>query len=87
GSLGHDVSLFLKRFWQARHPPRYVALLTPSSPTFRNNSMHRYCGVFNDTSVHLRHGVEDHGRFCGRVLRAISGERIQIKLALTLIGL
>jgi hypothetical protein len=24
----------LERFWQARHPPRYAALLTPSSPTF-----------------------------------------------------
>ena len=25
GSLGHGVSLSSKRFWQARHPPRYAA--------------------------------------------------------------
>src|ERR1700682_6437183 len=24
----------LERFWQARHPPRYAAYLTPSSPSF-----------------------------------------------------
>ena len=28
----------LERFWQARHPPRYAALLTPSSPSFRHSS-------------------------------------------------
>ncbi|ANY84098.1 transposase (plasmid) [Microvirga ossetica] len=27
-----------KRFWQAGHPPRYVAVLKPSSPTFRHSS-------------------------------------------------
>ncbi|WP_373565450.1 VOC family protein, partial [Bradyrhizobium diazoefficiens] len=26
------------RFWQARHPPRYAAFLTPSSPRFRHSS-------------------------------------------------
>jgi hypothetical protein len=38
GSVAHGVSLFLKRFWPAGHPPRYVALLTPSSPSFRHSS-------------------------------------------------
>src|ERR1700682_1201327 len=28
----------LERFWQARHPPRYAAYLTPSSPRFRLSS-------------------------------------------------
>src|SRR5207244_4693187 len=28
----------LERFWQARHPPRYAAYLTPSSPSFPHNS-------------------------------------------------
>src|ERR1700737_4993356 len=28
----------LERFWQARHPPRYAAYLTPSSPSFRLSS-------------------------------------------------
>ncbi|MDI2078362.1 hypothetical protein, partial [Bradyrhizobium sp. Mp27] len=28
----------LERFWQARHPPRYAAFLTPSSPRFRHSS-------------------------------------------------
>src|SRR5207248_3334150 len=27
-----------ERFWQARHPPRYAAYLTPSSPSFPHNS-------------------------------------------------
>ncbi|MEY2394785.1 MAG: hypothetical protein QOF94_1130, partial [Acidobacteriaceae bacterium] len=29
----------LERFWQARHPPRYAAYLTPSSPRFRLSSL------------------------------------------------
>src|SRR5665647_2721196 len=28
----------LERFWQARHPPRYAAYLTPSSPSFPHSS-------------------------------------------------
>jgi hypothetical protein len=39
GSLIHGVSLFSKRFWQARHPPRYAAFLRPASPTFRHSSL------------------------------------------------
>src|SRR5471032_2338883 len=31
----------LERFWQARHPPRYAAYLTPSSPRFRLSSFWR----------------------------------------------
>ena len=27
-----------ERFWQARHPPRYAAFITPSSPSFRHSS-------------------------------------------------
>jgi hypothetical protein len=38
GSVVHGVSLFFKRFWQARHPPRYAAFLKPASPTFRHSS-------------------------------------------------
>src|SRR5665647_2859105 len=37
----------LERFWQARHPPRYAAYLTPSSPRFplssENVADDRYC--------------------------------------------
>src|SRR5665213_3993589 len=29
----------LERFWQARHPPRYAAYLTPSSPRFPHSSI------------------------------------------------
>src|ERR1035437_1384402 len=29
----------LERFWQARHPPRYAAYLTPSSPRFQLSSI------------------------------------------------
>src|SRR4051794_33413148 len=28
-----------KRFWQARHPPRYAAFTPPSSPSFRHSSL------------------------------------------------
>ncbi|WP_206752589.1 hypothetical protein, partial [Bradyrhizobium yuanmingense] len=35
----------LKRFWQARHPPRYAAFLTPSSPRFRHSSLHIGMGL------------------------------------------
>src|SRR3954451_15323350 len=39
GTRQHCYSLpwriaLLERFWQARHPPRYAAYLTPSSPRF-----------------------------------------------------
>src|ERR1700682_3078996 len=36
--LIHGVLLSLRGFWQARHPPRYAAYLTPSSPRFRLSS-------------------------------------------------
>jgi hypothetical protein len=36
--LFHGVSLSLRGFWQARHPPRYAAHLIPSSPSFPHSS-------------------------------------------------
>jgi hypothetical protein len=36
--LIHGVSLSLRGFWQARHPPRYAAYLIPSSPSFPHSS-------------------------------------------------
>src|SRR5674476_199564 len=35
----------LERFWQARHPPRYAAYLTPSSPRFRLSSFWKRAGA------------------------------------------
>uniref|UniRef100_UPI0035A0F2ED hypothetical protein n=1 Tax=Bradyrhizobium japonicum TaxID=375 RepID=UPI0035A0F2ED len=40
----------LERFWQARHPPRYAAFLTPSSPRFRHSSLF---GKWSGTEVKI----------------------------------
>ncbi|MFB9981705.1 hypothetical protein ACFSOZ_03730 [Mesorhizobium newzealandense] len=37
-SLVHGVSLSLRGSGRLRHPPRYAALLKPSSPSFRHSS-------------------------------------------------
>ncbi|MDI2078385.1 hypothetical protein QJT78_52155, partial [Bradyrhizobium sp. Mp27] len=47
----------LERFWQARHPPRYAAFLTPSSPRFRHSSFReefdRHIGHVNSENAAL----------------------------------
>src|SRR5665647_3553775 len=54
----------LERFWQARHPPRYAAYLTPSSPRFRLSSFWR--------ADHGGHEVEV-GRRAWTLAQAIPG--------------
>src|SRR5665213_4201585 len=73
----------LVRFWQARHPPRYAAYLTPSSPRFPHSScrsmkvrMREQVSVLVNRAALHRHSVPDGGNGLVEPRRAVDDEKL-----------